>query len=295
MQRIGYLFYFTIIFLSCKEKDEHPIVLGNIELNKPWVDDDPKLLEHLNLKFYINESESDSKLNHLNFNDEEFIKKDSLFLGQQISKNCFRKYKIEYFFNGFPEYKDLRVIDTNFNVSPREFITFIGGKFRKKLIANDILSGVNLELCTYSPNYSSPCNHIIINNCFNDDIRQFIEFQMIEKYGKPTTLRIDPYDHKVNLNKLPLQIEDTSNVSSISYLWKLNGFEVNLLFQKYTSFSKNINDVNFKKFEDKEGQNLSQRLKKEGVSSSFRVINNKIISCFYYIGQITYNLESQAE
>lgn len=299
----------SILLYSCKEK--HPKVLGNIVLNKELDFKSPEFFNNLSELFYIEDYQVEGNISDEVLADPKFQDKDTLFHGNKISKYCFEKFSRAYFFTGFEQFDEYNYYDTSFKIVTQK--KYLGGIFHPYKIDN-ILTGVQIELCTFTQIYSI-CPDIIKSNHFSASVKNSFEQQMFEKHGKPDVIDINSHTLKKQIDKIgaPIYLEDSSHwdinlkgdpINVISYEWKKDGYIVRMIIKRDGPiFSDNILSPAFKKYQSPKrdgrepGSYLMSLFKEKASSGAFRIdlINNKVISYDAYYGFIKYELDEDTQ
>jgi len=305
----------AIIFLhGCKAKEKHPIVLGNIVLNKEVDFKSREFFQHLSEFFYIEDHRVKGNISEAVLADPELQSKDAVFHDRKISSNCFKYFSRAYFFNSFNPIDNYQYYDSTF--MPVKEKKLLGGIFHPYQIEN-ILTGVELELCTYTNTYSNcPCPDIITSTHFSAEVKNSFEQQMIEKHGKPDVIDINSRTLKKQLDKIgsPIYLADTSYwdirqkgdepMNVIMYEWKKDGYVVRMVIKRDGPiFSDNILDPAFKKYQSPKqdgrvpGSYLMSLFKEKPSSGTFRIdlMNNSLISYDSFYGFIKYELDEDTQ
>lgn len=295
---------------GCKTKEKHPVILGNVILNKEVNFKAPSFFEHFTETFYIDFEDprargSISTICEAVQADPKFQDKDSTFHGRQLSGSCYSNFSRAYMFSGFSPIDNYQYYDTTF--MPVTMKRLLGGIFHP-FQTGSILTGAQLDLCTYTPTYCQ-CPEIMINTHFSAEVKNHFEQLMFEKHGKPDEVNFLNPDISSKLTKqgLPVTLVDTSfgvqTASKIMYIWKKNGYEIVMVLNRDGPiFSDNILDPTFKKYEAKKdgrdiGDYLMTLFKEKPSSGTFRVdmMNHSIISYDSYYGFIKYKLDEDTE
>lgn len=285
------LFVLFFIQSGCKSKAKHPVILGNLTLNKEVNFKDPSFFEQFTETFYIDFEDQRAKGNITKIcdavqTDPRFQDKDSIFQGRQLSGNCFSNFSRAYMFTGFSPIDNYQYYDTTF--MPVTIKMLIGGIFHPFQVDN-VLTGASLDLCTFTPTYCQ-CPEIMLNTHFSAEIKNHIEELMFEKHGKPDEINFLNPDLSSKLTKegKPVTLVDTSygvqTACKIMYIWKKNGYEIIMVFSRDGPIL-NANDY------------LMNLFKKKPSSGTFRInmMNHSIISYDSYYGFINYKLDEDIE
>lgn len=294
------LFVIFFIQTGCKTKEKHPVILGNVTLNKEVNFKDPTFFEHFTETFYIDFEDQRAKGNISTIceavqTDPRFQDKDSTFHGRQLSGSCFSNFSRAYIFSGFSPIDNYQYYDTTF--MPVTMKMLIGGIFHPFQTGN-ILTGAQLDLCTYTPTYCQ-CPEIMLNTHFSAEVKNHLEELMFEKHGKPDEINFLNPDISSKLTKQgqPVTLVDTSygvqTACRIMYIWKKNGYEIVMVFNrdgpifsdKTKTDGADANDYLLKLFKEKPS------------SGTFRIdmMNHSLISYDSYYGFIKYKLDDDIE
>lgn len=296
---------------SFKVKEKHPIVLGNIVLNKEVDLKSSEFFKGFSELFYIEQGRMEGNIGEAVLSDPELQDRDATFHGRPISRNCFNKFSRGYFFFGFQPMENYQYYDTNFILKSEQKL--LAGMFRYYAAMNKaplninekIITGAELELCTYSfINSNLPCPDIIVSTEFSTRVKSYFEDQMFKKYGKPDKINFKSRELGEELTKVgdPVPLSDITypEVGSLMYTWEKNGYKIVLIFDRAGPlFSDNILDPNFKKYESakrtsgERDEFLMDIFKKKSSEGLFRIdlTNKSIISWDSYRGFIKYFLD----
>jgi hypothetical protein len=299
-----------IIQTGCKIKEKHPVILGNVTLNKEVDFKDPAFFEHFTETFYIDFEDqraqgSISKICEAVQVDPRFQDKDSSLHGRRLSGSCFSNFSRAYMFSGFGYIDNYQYYDTTF--MPVTIRRLLGGIFHP-FQTDNILTGAQLDLCTYTPTYCQ-CPEMMVNTHFSTEVKNRFEKLMFEKHGKPDEINfLNPdLSKKLTNQGLPVVLVDTSygvqTACKLMYIWKKNGYEIVMVISRDGPiFSDKISNPAFKKYQDKtEGRNIDSYmmnlLKEKSSEGTFRIdlMNNSIISYDSYYGFIKYKLDDDTE